>query len=206
MNSHLTSNHYVNINVNKLRSEVQAREDRKYKTFEKVLVMCYQKILSTNKTSDKCCCTFICPQVVFGLPLFNLMDCIKFIMEKLVEKGFYTHLALPNHIFISWKKTSNENLEYYNSTDNYYQLATLLPQSQLQLGYKNDNSRNNNQYRQNNDKNNEHAEKKLFMNKLDQNKKHKQYRPIEDYKQTSNSIYDINDIDVFRNKIDELLA
>ena len=44
------------------------------------------------------------------------------------------------------------------------------------------------------------------MNKPEQNKKEKQYRPIDDYQQTSNSIYNTNDIDLFRNKIDELLA
>jgi len=216
MNSHLSSSDHVNINVNKLRSEVQAREDRKYKTFEKVLEMCYQKILSTNKTTDDCCCTFICPQVVFGLPLYNLMDCIKFIMEKLVEKGFYIHLALPNHIFISWKKESNQYPEYSKSSGNYYQLESSQPQ--LQLGYKQNISRNNNQNINNNhhqgkttinkysNKNIEYGERKLFINKPEQNKKDKQYRPIEDYQQTSNSIYDTDDIDLFRNKIDELLA
>jgi hypothetical protein len=208
-NSSQNSSHYVNINVNKLRSEVQAREDRKYKTFEKVLEMCYQKILSTNKTNDDCCCTFICPQVVFGLPLYNLMDCIKFIMEKLVEKGFNIHLALPNQIFISWKKESSD---YPESSGNYYQIESSKPQ--LQLGYKSNASRNNNtnhtnhnnQSKKNNDKHNEFSERKLFMNKPEQNKKDKQYRPIEDYQQTSNSIYDANDIDLFRNKIDELLG
>ena len=212
-NSSQNSSHYVNINVNKLRSEVQAREDRKYKTFEKVLEMCYQKILSTNKTSDDCCCTFICPQVVFGLPLYNLMDCIRFIMEKLVEKGFNIHLALPNHIFISWKKESSD---YPESSGNYYQLESSKPQ--LQLGYKSSRHNNtnhtnhtnhtthNNQAKKNNDKHNEFGERKLFINKPEQNKKDKQYRPIEDYQQTNNSIYDANDIDLFRNKIDELLA
>jgi len=81
-------NYKVNVNINKLRNEVQSRENRKFKTFEKVLEMCYHKILTTNKTSDECCCTFICPQVIFGLPLFNLMECINFIMEKLIEKGY----------------------------------------------------------------------------------------------------------------------
>jgi hypothetical protein len=206
----------VSININKLRSEVQAREDRKYKTFEKILEMCYQKILSTNKTSDDCCCTFICPYVVFGLPLYNLIDCIRFIMEQLVEKGFNTHLALPNHIFISWKKESNDYPEYSKSSGNYYQLESSKPQ--LQLGYKSNTSRNNNTNNTNytnynnqttkkhNDKNIDNSERKLFMNKPEQNKKEKQYRPIDDYQQTSNSIYNTNDIDLFRNKIDELLA
>jgi len=36
--------------------------------------------------------------------------------------------------------------------------------------------------------------------------KSKQYRPIEDYNNTSNNIYDSDDIDLFRNKIDELFT
>ena len=46
INTPATNKH--SINISKLRNEVQHREDRKYKTFEKVLEMCYQKILSTN--------------------------------------------------------------------------------------------------------------------------------------------------------------
>jgi len=141
-------------------------------------------------------------------------------MERLVEKGFNTHLALPNHIFISWKKESNDYPEYSKSSGNYYQLESSKPQ--LQLGYKSNTSRNNNTNNtnytnynnqtakkhndKNNDKNIDHSERKLFMNKPEQNKKEKQYRPIDDYQQTSNSIYNTNDIDLFRNKIDELLA
>jgi hypothetical protein len=180
-----------NVNINKLRNEVQAREDRKIKTFEKVLDMCYQKILNTNKTSDECCCTFICPQVIFGLPLFNLLDCIKFIMEKLVEKGFNVHLALPNHIFISWK--SNQQNNQNNDYNKYMQLGA--PHQQLKIGYNKSNETNNST---------ERGERKLFMNKTKE--KLKQYRPIEDYNNSSNNIYDSDDIDLFRNKIDELFT
>ena len=211
MNNNMTKNiskSNVNINISKLRSEVQVREDRKYKTFEKILDLCYQKILSINKTSDECCCTFICPHVVFGLPLFNLMDCIKFIMEKLVEKDFYVHLALPNHIFISWKSENNESkhLQSYLALTPHYQLKQL----QLENSYGNSNSANYN---------NSNSNKKLFMNKM-HNPKDKKYRPINDYTQT-NEIYtnadnssnsgnndnsNINDINLFRNKIDELFT
>jgi hypothetical protein len=129
-------NYKVNVNINKLRNEVQSRENRKFKTFEKVLEMCYHKILTTNKTSDECCCTFICPQVIFGLPLFNLMECINFIMEKLIEKGFQTHLALPNHIYISWKPNSEKHTEELKQ----YYLQLGAPKQQMQLEYNTNNS------------------------------------------------------------------
>ena len=190
-------NYKVNINVNKLRNEVQARENRKFKTFEKVLEMCYQKILSTNKTCDECCCTFICPQVVFGLPLFNLIECINFIMEKLIEKGFETHLALPNHIFISWKPQSEERAKY-----SYLPLGA--PQPKMQLEY------NNNSYTNtNSNTKSRNNERKLFTNNPQDKQKQKNYRSIDDYNSnglTNVSTYDTDDISLFQSKINELFT
>jgi hypothetical protein len=192
-------NYKVSINISKLRTEVQSRENRKYKTFEKVLETCYQKILSTNKTSDECCCTFICPQVIFGLPLYNLMECINFIMEKLVEKGFETHLALPNHIYISWKPDSEKRA---NELKHYY-LQLGAPIQQMQLEYNTNNTNNTNNSRTSNMLASTSNDKKLFMNKSKD--KQKQYRPIEDYHSNMiNNTYDNDDIDIFQSKIDEL--
>ena len=61
----------LSININKLRSEVEDRENNKIKIFEKILDMCYQKILNTNKQYNDYSCTFVVPNVVFGLPLYN---------------------------------------------------------------------------------------------------------------------------------------
>ena len=128
------------LNPARLRGEVEAREARKIKVFEHILEMCNNKIITTNQQTDDCCCIFTCPSVVFGLPLFNLMDCIRFIMIKLVEKGFEVHLAIPNNIFISWKKESNPDYSrrmyqleaphssiYSGSKSN--KLSAIMPQS-----------------------------------------------------------------------------
>jgi hypothetical protein len=183
-------NYKINVNINKLRTEVQSRESRKYKTFEKVLENCYQKILNTNKTSDECCCTFICPQVIFGLPLYNLSECITFIMEKLIEKGFETYLALPNHIYISWKPNSEkraEELKQYYQSQQYLQLEA--PKTQMHI----ENNKNT-------------SNKKLFTSKPKE--KQKEYRSIEDYysNNINNDAYTTDDINIFRNKIDELFT
>jgi hypothetical protein len=186
------------LNPAKLRSEVEAREARKIKVFEHILDICYNKIMITNQQSDDCCCIFACPSVVFGLPLFNLMDCIRHIMIKLVEKGFEVHLAIPNNIFISWKKDSNPDY-----SRQIYQLALPAPPSSL----------DSNKYKRLESGNNSigSSEFKLFSNRHIKKEKDKNYRPVEDYRQTigaGNGIsgYNLDDIDVFHSKLNELLS
>lgn len=197
------------LNPVRLRSEVEAREARKLKVFEHILDMCYNKISTTNQQTNDCCCIFTCPSVVFGLPLFNLADCIRHIMIKLVEKGFEVHLAIPNNIFISWKKESNPDY-----SRQMYQLALPAPPGH---------SSNSN-----GDKNKKSGigadmvssgvggrEFKLFASRPGVKKeKEKNYRPIEDYRQPSNNSniglgaggYALDDIDLFHRKLDDLLT
>jgi hypothetical protein len=216
------------INIDKLRNEVTAREDRKIKTFEHILDMCYQKIINTNKTSNNCCCTFVCPNLVFGLPLFNLDECIIFIMKKLNEKGFNIHLAIPNKLFISWKVHQHNYSKYLQITPNNGEFEYLSQQNMLKL--KSAQSSNQNKYTQSLDDNisnfglyrfpkaeskqeNKSSKNHLFNNSHGTQPSartkieiKKNYRPIDDYKHSSNTIYNSIDIDDFRNKIDELFT
>lgn len=188
------SDHKVNINLAKLRSEVLAREDRKFNTFEKLLEMCYTKIITTNKTSSEFSCIFVVPRIVFGLPLFDMDEGIKYIMSKLIEKGFETHLALPNKIFISWKPESEKSANYCREL---YQLDSPF-KNKLAIESNPQSINNNNNYSNSN-------EMKLFSANPKQNQK--KYRPIEDYKiSRSSNIYEPDDINLFRNKIDELFS
>ena len=187
----MNNDHKVNISLAKLRSEVLTREDRKFSTFEKLLEMCYTKIITTNKTSSEFSCIFVVPRIVFGLPLFDMEESIKYIMSKLVEKGFETHLALPNKIFISWRPESEQNATYCREL---YQLDAPF-KSKLAITNSNINSATSNNG----------SEIKLFSAQPKQNQK--KYRPIEDYKSSRTStIYEPDDINLFRNKIDELFT
>ena len=195
----------LNLNINKLRNEVEERENKKYKIFETILEMCYQKILNINKKNNDYNCTFIVPNVVFGLPLYNVGDCVIFIMDKLVEKGFEIYFAAPTTIHISWKpkdilnnnNNNNNNNKYLNTQSNnqieYYN--TLNQQNQLMIKY--NGSNNNNNYNTNNMQNNN-----IQNNK--KNQKNIQYKSINDYKESVNTIYDSDDLDLFQNKIDNL--
>jgi hypothetical protein len=149
------------------------------------------------------------------MPLFNLMDCIRFIMIKLVEKGFEVHLAIPNNIFISWKKESdpeNSRRMYQLTYPTYPAYPTQNTGSQfpvdkprrlgLEYGSGQGMSVNSGEY-------------KLFSSRSgsgtgSKKEKEKNYRPIEDYRQTKSSAiegsYSIDDIDLFHSKLDQLLS
>ena len=191
----------LTLNINKLRNEVEERENKKNKIFETILDLCYQKILNMNKQNNDYNCTFIVPNVVFGLPLYNVGDCVVFIMDKLVEKGFEIYFAPPTTIHISWKPKEQNNNNYLNIQSNnqldYYN--TLNQQHKLMIKYNSSNhSSNHNNYNNNNNNLNNNIQSKK------NNQKTIQYKPIDDYKQLSNSIYDSDDLDLFQNKIDNL--
>ena len=54
-----------------------------------------------NKNNQHC--WYLVPEIIIGVPKYDLANCIAFIVNELRENGFgvtYTH---PNLIFISWK-------------------------------------------------------------------------------------------------------
>lgn len=198
----------LTLNINKLRSEVEEREKKKIKIFENVLEMCYKKILNTNKQYDNYSCTFIVPNVVFGLPLYNIGDCVQFIMDKLIEKGFEIYFALPTTIHISWKpeatsyNNSDHNPAYLDQNNQIEYYNTLNPEKQLIIKYNGPSRKNINNHINNTQKNN--MQKNNTQKNTMQKNNNIQYRPIDEYKEYSNSIYDLNDLDIFENKVDNL--
>jgi len=99
----------MNLNIKNLQNEVLEREKRKIQSFEKVLDNCYSKILQANSKTNDCNCLYSVPIVMFGVPIYNLNDCITFIMEKLNKKGFKVYFTYPNLLFISWKLDDTRN-------------------------------------------------------------------------------------------------
>lgn len=187
----------LTLNINKLRNEVEEREKKKIKIFEKVLDMTFKKIIHSNQNYNDYYCMFTVPNVVFGLPLYDVGECCKFIIEKLIEKGFEVYLAIPTTLHISWKpKDRNNNsynnsytpqLQYYNydNENNYNNSLDTSSNKSIAINYKN-------QYK--NENKNERISQKSNQN----------YRPIDDYKQNVDTIYDTNDLDLFKNKLDNL--
>ena len=205
----------LTLNINKLRNEVEEREKKKINTFEKVLDMTFKKILHSNENYSDYCCTFLVPNVVFGLPLYNVAECCGFIIEKLIEKGFEVYLAVPTTLHISWKpknkinNTYNTYNEKYNNTPKLQQIQyynannSLDTSSNKQIAIKN---RNTNKYNtlENTQGQNQQQNKQQHQVYQQQQNNNLNSRSINDYKQDNILIYDSNDLELFKNKLDNL--
>lgn len=249
------------INITKLRNEVEVRQNRKYKTYEAVLDNCFQKILLCNKSNNDCICTYSIPPITFGLPLYDLNDCCKYVVDKLIEKGFDVFLQAPSTLHISWvpkpkapppeyiprsnngngygNSNHNSNKNVYNTSgdgqknkynnkptpdsiyeNNPYQnnpygtgyVERENPYERYFVDYKGKNKQKQQDSANNYGETvNNYGETAINMDKprekkkpVKQEKQTKHYKPIDDYIETSGNTYNIEDLNLFSNKLDTL--
>lgn len=76
--------------------------------FEKVLDMCHKKILfhSDHKHMRF---FFEVPEYIFGYPLFDINDAIRFVVDALTKNGFLAVYYFPRFIYVSWDMNEIEN-------------------------------------------------------------------------------------------------
>jgi len=89
------------INILELHRMVNEKKEKHNGCYEKVLDMVHNKI--KRSAQEKCLrCLFEVPNYVFGFPLFNLNECIEYIVKELKANGFVVNYYFPNKIYISW--------------------------------------------------------------------------------------------------------
>ena len=77
---------------------------------------------------------YIIPKFIYGVPLFNLAECIKYLYEKLTENGFKVYYTHPNLLVISWLhlkekkqlKINTTKRNDYTPIDNYRPSGNLI--------------------------------------------------------------------------------
>ena len=47
-------------------------------------------------------CWFIIPEMMIGVPKYNIAECISYVIDKLQKNGFKIRYTHPNLLFISW--------------------------------------------------------------------------------------------------------
>jgi hypothetical protein len=102
------------LNINQLHREIEDRMEKKKNVYSKILDLCYQRITNTNKKNNNCYCFFSCPTFMFGVPLYNITNCVIYIMEDLTEKGFQVQYTHPNLLYISWKVNTKDSSSSFN--------------------------------------------------------------------------------------------
>lgn len=115
------------LSINNLHSELQKRESRKNNVYKQVLEKCHLRIISINKKSSDCYCFFVVPTVIFGVPLYNVTNCIIYIMQDLFNRGFKVNYTHPNLLFINWFEKPKK-IEKFND-NNAFKLLDINDKS-----------------------------------------------------------------------------
>jgi hypothetical protein len=93
------------LNIDELYDKNLKRDLKQLSIFNKILNRIHNRIKLTarNKISDKYI-WFVIPEFIFGEPTYNQSDCIAYIVNKIVDNGFYAKYIHPNTLFISWEQ------------------------------------------------------------------------------------------------------
>ena len=100
------------ININELHRINERRSKERLASYEKVLLKCHERIKAVSlKPKGNTFCFYVVPNIVFGVPIYNVNECIVYIVQSLIKNGFYVVYTHPNLIYISWFQRKN-SLEY----------------------------------------------------------------------------------------------
>ena len=91
------------MNIDELYEEKQKKDLEQLSVYKKILLRVHNKIKSTNRMikSEKCC-WFLVPEVILGIPCYDQISCIEYLVQGLEDNGFIIRYNHPNVLFISW--------------------------------------------------------------------------------------------------------
>lgn len=115
----------MSLDIRDLQKVHEERQKKHLRLYDTIFQKCSNKIKYTNNKLYKQNCIFEVPTVMWGLPIYNLKQCVVYLMVKLRSLGFITKYCHPNYLFISWSKqqnnsnnTNSNNLLEYKSNNN----------------------------------------------------------------------------------------
>lgn len=89
------------LNILDLHRNITNKKQKRIACFEKVLELCHKKIVS-SADNKKVRIFYEVPDFMLGYPLYDLNDCITFVMDSLKSNGFIATYYFPKYLYISW--------------------------------------------------------------------------------------------------------
>ena len=183
------------INLDELYDYKKQCDQNTLRSYNIVLQRIHKRIKTTSRQkNNEQFCWFVVPEVMIGVPKYDVGACIAYIIDQLKENGFAIKYTHPNLIFISWKnwvpdyvrneikkKTGNKIDGNGNIVDN-----GSLDNNSITIQ----------------DNNNLHVKGILKPNSINVKKKEeKQYTSIDSYQPSGNSVYSNQFIQKIQDKV-----
>jgi len=132
------------LRINDLYSKKNEKNLKRLEIYDSVLVKCHERI-KYNSNFEKTYCFYQIPEFIIGVPLYNINEMRKYIINSLKTNGFNILYIDPNWLFISWghvnndksitkkfkekkknDKNENNNNQQFKSVDNYKPDGSLV--------------------------------------------------------------------------------
>lgn len=88
--------------ISSLHEEKDSKEKSKKYMFNIVLNKCVEKILMTNRQTDKTFVVFEVPSILIGYPFYDMQSCILFLIEQLKKHKYIVDFIEPCFLYIDW--------------------------------------------------------------------------------------------------------
>jgi len=91
------------INLDELYEKKRQHDILTTNNYNTILNRIHNKIKTTSRLQlTEQHCWFLVPEMMIGVPRFNLATCIAYVIDKLQINGFKVRYTHPNLLFISW--------------------------------------------------------------------------------------------------------
>ena len=89
-------------NIYELKNEILEKKLKKHQIYEEIYEKVSLKIKYTNTNTNECFCMFKFKRFEFGIPKYNMDECISYIIAKLRKGKFKVGIMTQDTIIISW--------------------------------------------------------------------------------------------------------
>lgn len=93
--------------IKSLKTIKDLKQENKAAIYDIVLGRCSEKIIETNKQTDKSHLYFELPTVIIGYPNYNFIDCGEYMAKRLKEKGYRIKIISNKFLYIDWSKSGS---------------------------------------------------------------------------------------------------
>jgi hypothetical protein len=93
--------------IKSLKTIKDLKQENKAAIYDIVLGKCSEKIIETNKQTDKSFLYFELPTVIIGYPNYNIVDCGEYMAKRLKEKGYKIKIISNKFLYIDWSKSGS---------------------------------------------------------------------------------------------------
>lgn len=121
--------------IKSLQEEKYVKENSKEQIFMIVLNKCIEKIVYTNRHTDKTFVIFEVPKILIGYPSYDMKSCILYIINKLAGKGYLVEFIDPFYLYIDWGCGQNSQSVLSNKLNIQSNIHKQFPNANIEFVY-----------------------------------------------------------------------